>query len=111
MKLSPSSSLAVLCAVVFVLASATAALPASLPDDQAGRPRWRPFDLGSYSRPVSTDSPEAQRAFDQGLVWAFAFNHDEAARAFAEAARHDPALAMAHWGIALVHGPHINNPA
>lgn len=73
-------------------------------------PAWRPFDLGSYGRPVSTRSPEAQRAFDQGLVWAFAFNHEEAERAFAEAARLDPSLAMAHWGIALVNGPHINNP-
>lgn len=71
---------------------------------------WRPFDLGGYTRPVSTRSAEAQRAFDQGLVWAYAFNHDEAQRAFAEAARIDPALAMAHWGIALVNGPHINNP-
>lgn len=71
---------------------------------------WRPFDLGPHTRPVTTRSAEAQRAFDQGLVWAYAFNHEEAERAFAEAARLDPSLAMAHWGIALVNGPHINNP-
>lgn len=72
--------------------------------------RWRPFDLGPYRRPVSTRVEAAQRAFDQGLIWAYAFNHDEAIRAFEEAARLDPALAMARWGIALVNGPHINNP-
>lgn len=85
------------------------AAAASLPEP--GTPQaWRPFALGTWSRPVSTRSPKAQRAFDQGLVWAYAFNHEEAERAFAEAARLDPALAMAHWGIALVNGPHINNP-
>src|SRR5262245_373992 len=38
--------------------------------------------LGSYRRAVSTNSPEAQRYFDQGLNLLFAFNHDEAARSF-----------------------------
>ena len=71
---------------------------------------WRPFDLGSYQRAVTTSSPGAQRAFNQGLIWAYAFNHDEAQRAFEEAVRLDPSCAMAHWGIALVNGPHINNP-
>ncbi|MHB8797720.1 MAG: hypothetical protein ACYDBY_04575 [Thermoanaerobaculia bacterium] len=83
----------------------------STPEDVDPPPAWRPFELGSYTRPVSTRVAQAQRAFDQGLVWAFAFNHDEAERAFAEAARRDGTLAMAWWGIALVNGPHINNPA
>ncbi|MBK8726058.1 MAG: hypothetical protein IPL96_08350 [Holophagaceae bacterium] len=71
---------------------------------------WKPFRLGRHHRKVSTRVPAAQRAFDQGLVWAYAFNHDESVRAFQEAARLDPGLAMAWWGIALVNGPHINNP-
>ncbi len=86
------------------------ALAASLPENDPPR-AWKPFALGAYTRPVSTRSGAAQRAFDQGLVWSFAFNHEEAERAFAEAARIDPALAIAWWGIALVNGPHINNPA
>src|SRR5438445_699257 len=58
---------------------------------------WKPFDLGAHHRAVSTKSAEAQRAFDQGLIWSFAFNHDEAERAFQEAAlrlnpRHPGAL-------------------
>jgi tetratricopeptide (TPR) repeat protein len=67
-------------------------------------------NLGRHHRLVSTKSAQAQRWFDQGLVLAFAFNHDEAIRSFQEAARQDPACAMAWWGIALCNGPHINNP-
>jgi hypothetical protein len=40
----------------------------------------------------------------------YGFNHAEASRAYAEAARLDPALAMAYWGQALVLGPNINAP-
>ncbi len=70
-----------------------------------------PFDLGTYHRAVSTTSAEAQKAFDQGLLWSFSFNHGDAERAFREAARLDDTLALAWWGIALVNGPHINNTA
>ena len=47
---------------------------------------------------------------NQGVNLAFAFNHAEAARAFAEAARLDPNAAMAFWGHAFVLGPNINAP-
>src|SRR5213595_1661436 len=66
--------------------------------------------LGSYSRRVTTDSPEAQRYFNQGLAFLHGFNHGAAIRSFQEAARLDPNCAMAHWGIALAYGPHINLP-
>ena len=84
---------------------------ASAPRQAEPPAAWRPFELGPATRPVSTRIPAAQKAFDQGLVWAWAFNHDEAERAFLEAARLDPGLAMAWWGVALVNGPHINNPS
>ena len=64
--------------------------------------------LGSYSRKVTTDSAEAQRYFNQGLAFLHGFNHGAAIRSFQEAARVDPKCAMAHWGIALACGPHIN---
>jgi len=67
-------------------------------------------DLGSWHRTVSTSSPLAQRFFDQGLVLAYSFNHDEAIRSFTRASEIDPQCAMAWWGIALCHGPHINFP-
>ena len=69
------------------------------------------FDgLGGLSRKVTTASPEAQRYFDQGLAFMYAFNHDEAIRAFRRAAELDPECAMAFWGVAVANGPHINNP-
>ena len=67
--------------------------------------------LGSYSRKVTTDSTEAQRYFDQGLGFLHGFNHRAAIRAFQQAAEIDPECAMAHWGVALACGPHINSMA
>lgn len=66
---------------------------------------------GIYTRKVTTESAEAQRYFDQGLNLLFAFNHDEAARSFRQAAALDPTCAMAWWGLAVAQGPHINRPA
>ncbi|HKQ97468.1 MAG TPA: hypothetical protein VJV75_06315 [Candidatus Polarisedimenticolia bacterium] len=69
------------------------------------------FDgLGDYGRAVGTASPDAQRYFNQGLMFLFAFNHDEAIRAFRKAADLDPKCGMAWWGVAVAYGPHINNP-
>lgn len=67
-------------------------------------------DLGDHRYGVSTRVPLAQRYFDQGLRLYYAFNHAEAIRAFAEAARLDPRCAMCHWGVALAYGPNINLP-
>ncbi len=66
--------------------------------------------LGDVHHPVTTKSAEAQRYFDQGLAFVYAFNHDEAEASFREAARLDPNLAMAYWGEALALGPNINLP-
>jgi tetratricopeptide (TPR) repeat protein len=66
------------------------------------------YDLGAYSRRVSTSSADAQAWFDRGLVWAYGFNHEEAVRCFERAAEADPSCAMAHWGIAYAMGPNYN---
>jgi tetratricopeptide (TPR) repeat protein len=62
-------------------------------------------NLGNYHHKITTKSSKAQKYFDQGLRLIYAFNHDEAGRAFHEAARLDPNCAMAYWGIALALGP------
>lgn len=67
-------------------------------------------NLGNFKRAVTTNSPEAQRFFDQGLTLYFGFNHAEAERSFKEAVRLDPSCAMAYWGQALSLGPNINDP-
>ena len=66
--------------------------------------------LGSLHVPVTTSVPGAQRFFNQGVKLLYAFNHPEALRAFREAARLDPDLAMAHWGQAMVLAPNLNAP-
>src|ERR671923_1107345 len=67
--------------------------------------------LGDLHHPVTTSNPQAQKFFDQGLRFIYAFNHDEAARSFRRAAELDPKLAMAYWGIAEAVGPNYNDPA
>jgi tetratricopeptide (TPR) repeat protein len=66
--------------------------------------------LGNVHHPVSTKNKQAQDFFDQGLKLVYGFNHDEARRSFQEAARLDPKLAMAWWGVALTLGPNYNLP-
>jgi tetratricopeptide (TPR) repeat protein len=67
-------------------------------------------NLGTHTFPVSTNVERAQQFMSQGLNLVFGFNHAEASRAFAEAGRLDPSLAMAYWGQALALGPNINAP-
>ena len=68
------------------------------------------YDLGRYGRLVTTESPDAQRWFDRGLVWCYGFHHEEAVRCFERAIDADPGCAMAHWGIAYALGPNYNKP-
>src|SRR5438552_1480303 len=66
--------------------------------------------LGNHAFPVSTKNPQAQLFMNQGLNLSYAFNHAEAGRAYREAERLDPNLAIAYWGEALALGPNINAP-
>lgn len=100
MKNSKSAILAVITALLLPKAHAAAAQPLASVFD----------DLGRHHHPITTRSPEAQRYFDQGLMLLFNFNHREAIRSFRAAAALDPQCAMAHWGEAFAHGPHINAP-
>lgn len=67
-------------------------------------------NLGTLEYPVTTSSELAQKFFNQGLILAYGFNHEEAFRSFEEAARLDINCAMAYWGMAYVLGPNINLP-
>lgn len=66
--------------------------------------------MGDFHRPVTTSSEEAQAYLDQGMIWAQAFNYDEAIRSFEAAARLDPRCAMAWWGVSYCEGPSYNHP-
>jgi tetratricopeptide (TPR) repeat protein len=64
--------------------------------------------FGRAHHATSTNNPQAQQYFDQGMALYYGFNHEEAERCFAAAAQLDPKFAMAHWGIALAVGPNYN---
>jgi len=68
------------------------------------------YDLGSYTRKITTAVPEAQLWFDRGLNWLYGFNHAEAIACFKKALEHDPGCAMAYWGISYAAGPNYNLP-
>ena len=102
-----------------VVAAQTAAPPVhkhyETPADASVPAPGRPLaprlqNLGTHTFPVSTKDSRAQLFINQGINLALGFNHAEAARAFAEAARLDPNLAIAYAGHALVLGPNINAP-
>jgi tetratricopeptide (TPR) repeat protein len=57
---------------------------------------------------VTTANAEAQKFFDQGMRYTYAFNHDMAIASFRHATDLDPELALGYWGIALALGPNIN---
>ncbi len=69
-----------------------------------------PYDVGAYSRTVTTKSAEAQRWFDRGLNWCFGYHHEEAVACFEKALAADPKCAMAHWGVSYAIGPNYNFP-
>ena len=68
------------------------------------------YDLGTYSRKITTESQEAQIWFDRGLIWTYGYNHEEAISCFEKALEADSNCAMAHWGIAYAIGPNYNKP-
>ncbi|MCR6633034.1 MAG: tetratricopeptide repeat protein [Magnetospirillum sp.] len=82
--------------------------PSATPATAGPPPLFQGLGLRSFA--ITTASPQAQAYFDQGLRWAYAFNHAEARRAFVEAQRLDPGCALCAWGEAIVLGPNINKP-
>jgi tetratricopeptide (TPR) repeat protein len=100
-------------ALALLLAGCAAPQPqadVAAPDAKAAAQPKLFDDFGDLHRDIGSAVPEAQRYFDQGLRMAYGFNHEAAGRAFAEAARLDPACAICVWGQALVLGPNINLP-
>ena len=108
----PRIGILILTYLIATVGGTTGAVLAGEPHRQ-GPPQQRMElfeDLGTWHHAISTAHPLAQQYFDQGLRLVYAFNHEEAIRAFEEAARLDPDAAMAYWGIAYALGPNINAP-
>ncbi|GAP90643.1 putative TPR domain protein [Rosellinia necatrix] len=68
------------------------------------------YDLGSYRRSISTRDEETLRWFNRGLIWSYAFNHEESAKCFQRAIEKDALCCMAYWGLAYSLGPNYNKP-
>jgi tetratricopeptide (TPR) repeat protein len=98
---------AVVFAIVLLLGACKVPQPQAEAPSRAAAPKLFE-DFGDLHRDIGSKVPAAQRYFDQGLRMAYGFNHEAAARSFAEAARLDPECAMCLWGQALVLGPNIN---
>jgi len=64
---------------------------------------------GTYSRKITTDSGLAQKFFDQGLRYAWAFHFPESIASYQQAAVHDPSHPMIYWGMAHAIGPNPNS--
>ena len=68
------------------------------------------YNLGPYSRKITTSSPEAQRWVDRGLNRCFGYPHEEAIACWKKALEYDTSCATAYWGIAYATGPNYNMP-
>ena len=99
------------CALFVLFCGLAAAQQHAAHDQPASKPATLMNGLGDLHHPVSTANPEAQKFFDQGLRLIYAFNHEEAAGSFQQAAKLDPKMAMAYWGMAEAVGPNYNDPA
>ncbi len=110
--LDPSARMASLCSGRDGASSMQARLAMVAAIVQAQSPAGiRLYDgLGKIHFAISTSNPTAQRYFDQGMGFAYGFNHAAAIASFREAQRLDPNCAMCFWGEALAHGPNINAP-
>ena len=112
-SLRPALTIGCLLALASPLAAAEPAAPNTEPagsqTDAAPTAGLYPGFHG-YSRKVTTDSPQAQEWFNQGIQLLYGYNHDEAIRSFEKAAEIDPSCAMAWWGSAYARGLHITSP-
>ncbi|MFP6902932.1 MAG: hypothetical protein VCB81_04650, partial [Verrucomicrobiia bacterium] len=67
-------------------------------------PRQAAYLMGTTSNvsfPITTDSPEAQKFFNQGVGQIHGFWYLEAERSFRQVLKLDPGHPMAYWGITM----------
>ena len=67
--------------------------------------------FGETTLVPSQGNEAARRLFAQGVAQAYAFNRQEAVRAFKAALAQDPGCGICAGGVATQLGPNINNPA
>ncbi|RYP51330.1 hypothetical protein DL768_003334 [Monosporascus sp. mg162] len=68
------------------------------------------YNLGTYQRAINAPSEEARVWCTRGLIWSYAFNHEESEKCFRRALAFDGNCTFAHWGVAYALGPNYNLP-
>jgi pentatricopeptide repeat protein len=100
--LSPTCVCLMCCSLVvlllFIPPSAKALASDQLPLSRLAPARVQP-GLCTLTYRISTQSPECQKLYDQGLGYFYSYVWHEAARSFETAVRHDPECAMAWLGL------------
>jgi tetratricopeptide (TPR) repeat protein len=91
-------------------AAAQTAQPRSLYDRYTEPIRLFTTGLGTFTKPISSTSKEAQAFFDQGFQMMYAFAKQDAVRSFREAWKRDPGCAICYWGEAWAWGSYLNAP-
>jgi len=81
--------------IILLVASSLAAAAAVQHPHHSHEPQ-----LGRVEFETSCNA-DADAGFRRGLSWLHSFEYEQAARAFAEAARIDPRCGIAHWGVAM----------
>jgi tetratricopeptide (TPR) repeat protein len=76
-----------------------------VPEEILNRPVALRQGIGVYHEKVTTSSPLAQKFYDQGLAYLHSYVWIEAARAFHQALRSDPKMAMAYLGLSYAYSP------
>ena len=89
--------------------SSAHSIPA-IPFDLLTRPVARATGIGRTHDAIGTASQEAQAFYDQGLAYLHSYVWIEAARAFNQALRSDPSLAIAHAQLSVAY-TELNAPA
>ena len=89
--------------------SSAHAIPA-IPLELLTRPVARATGIGHAHDTIGTTSQEAQALYDQGLAYLHSYVWIEAARAFNQALRSDPSLAIAHAQLSIAY-TELNAPA
>ena len=92
----------------FFVSAAKAYAPTAEQDADTSKMLLNGLDTISYD--VTTSKPEAQAWFNQGLAFAYNFNHAEAVKSYKRAQEIDPDCAMCYWAESLALGPNINAP-
>ena len=91
-------------------AAAQTAQPRSLYDRYTEPIQLFTTGLGTFTKPISSTSKEAQAFFDQGFQMMYAFAKQDAVRSFREAWKRDPGCAICYWGEAWAWGSYLNAP-